>query len=96
MVATKFLLKRALISLLLLVIASFVVFAGIRASVDPTARLRTSKDQNAVPREKIRLHLNENIFKQYGRWVGELKSFNLGNDCCWFTWNCFWCDCSYK
>ena len=71
-------LKRALISLLLLVIASFVVFAGIRASVDPTARLRTSKDQNAVPREKIRLHLNENIFKQYGRWVGELKSFNLG------------------
>ena len=78
MVDKTFLLKRALISSLLLAIASLVVFAGIRASVDPTARLRTSKDQNAVPREKIRLHLNENIFKQYGRWVGELKSFNLG------------------
>ena len=65
MATAKYLIKRLLASLLLLVIASFIIFAGIRATTDPTTRLRASKDPQAVPRERARLHLNENIYKQY-------------------------------
>lgn len=83
-----FLLKRALISLLLLLIASFLVFAGIRATVDPTTRLATNRNPEAIPRERARLHLNEGIAKQYTRWAGNVFStkasfpfvdVNLGN-----------------
>lgn len=72
------LLKRLLVSILLLFIASFLVFAGIRATVDPTARLSTSKDRFAVVREKKKLHLNESMIKQYGRWLGNVRHFSLG------------------
>lgn len=78
MATAKYLIKRLLASLLLLVIASFIIFAGIRATTDPTTRLRASKDPQAVPRERARLHLNENIYKQYGRWVSNVANFNLG------------------
>lgn len=67
-----FLSKRALISFLLLFIASFIVFAGIRATTDPTARLAFSKDPQAVLREKARLHLDEPIIKQYTRWSSNI------------------------
>lgn len=69
-----FLLKRALISLLLLLIASFLVFAGIRATVDPTARLATNRNPEAIPRERARLHLDDSLTSQYKRWAGNVFS----------------------
>lgn len=75
MATFKFLIKRVLISFVLLAIASIIVFAGIRSTVDPSARMSRSKDPTAVNRERERLHLNDPIMSQYSRWAKNLVSF---------------------
>ena len=51
---------------------SFLVFAGVRATTDPTAKQRFNKDPGAIPRLREKLHLNEPIVKQYSRWASNL------------------------
>ena len=50
-------------------IASFALFGFARATFDPTAHLRASRDPHAVERERVRLGLNQPLYKQYDHWL---------------------------
>lgn len=74
-----YILKRLSISLLMLLVASFIVFAGVRSTVDPTASVRLSNDSaNAVKAIEEKLHLNEPIYKQYWYWISGVVQGDLG------------------
>ena len=75
----KYILKRILQTVPLLIIVSVVSFALIRLSpVDPLAELRLnpSISQETLDRERERLGLDKNIAVQYGLWA---KSFIKGD-----------------
>jgi peptide/nickel transport system permease protein len=57
--------RRLAYSIPVLLIASFLLFAFVRATFDPTARLRSSRDPNAVERERVRLGLDKPVVVQY-------------------------------
>jgi peptide/nickel transport system permease protein len=60
--------RRLLYSIPVLLIASFLLFGFVRATFDPTARLRSSRDVNAVARERTRLGLDRPLVIQYRDW----------------------------
>ena len=64
-----FVVRRVLFSIPVLLIASFLLFAAVRATFDPTARLRFSRDPDAVQRERDRLGLNDPVVVQYQNWL---------------------------
>ncbi|MCU1450905.1 MAG: ABC-type dipeptide/oligopeptide/nickel transport system, permease component, partial [Acidimicrobiales bacterium] len=57
--------RRLAYSIPVLLIASFLLFAFVRVTFDPTARLRSSRDVHAVERERARLGLDKPIVVQY-------------------------------
>jgi peptide/nickel transport system permease protein len=61
--------RRLAYSIPVLLIASFLLFAFVRATFDPTARLRASRDPNAVQRERERLGLDQPVVVQYKQWL---------------------------
>lgn len=61
--------RRLAYSIPVLLIASFLLFAFVRATFDPTARLRTSRDPNAIAREKARLGLDRPVVVQYKNFI---------------------------
>ena len=66
-----FILRRILYSIPVLLIASFLLFSFTRATFDPTAHLRASRDPHAVERERERLGLNDSMIVQYKHWLGK-------------------------
>jgi len=62
--------RRVLYSIPVLIIASFLLFAFVRVTFDPTARLRQSRDVHAVERARHDLGLDKPIVKQYAHWAG--------------------------
>jgi peptide/nickel transport system permease protein len=70
--------RRVLYSIPVILIASFLVFFFVRETYDPCARLRASRDITAVQRCQERLHLDEPIVSQYGRWLGDALQGDLG------------------
>jgi peptide/nickel transport system permease protein len=62
-------LRRVLYSIPVLLIASFFLFWGVRATFDPTARLANSHDPQVQERERVRLGLNDSIVVQYKNWL---------------------------
>jgi peptide/nickel transport system permease protein len=61
--------RRLAYSIPVLLIASFLLFAFVRVTFDPTARLRSSRDVHAVERERVRLGLDKPIVVQYKDWL---------------------------
>src|SRR5437588_1559306 len=61
--------RRLAYSIPVLLIASFLLFAFVRVTFDPTARLRASRDPSAVARERTRLGLDKPIVVQYKDWL---------------------------
>ncbi len=61
--------RRVLYSIPVLLIASFLLFWGVRATFDPTARLAASKDPQVQQRERERLGLDRPIIVQYKDWL---------------------------
>ena len=61
--------RRLAYSIPVLLIASFLLFAFVRATFDPTARLRTSRDPNAIARERARLGLDRPVVVQYKNFI---------------------------
>jgi peptide/nickel transport system permease protein len=70
--------RRLLYSIPVLLIASFLLFAFVRSTFDPTARLRASRDKTAVTRERNRLGLDKPLVSQYGTWLGKAVRGDLG------------------
>jgi peptide/nickel transport system permease protein len=73
-----FILRRILISIPVLLIASFLLFWGVRATFDPTARLRQSGDAQVIERERVRLGLDDPLIVQYGTWLGDFVQGDWG------------------
>jgi peptide/nickel transport system permease protein len=70
--------RRLLYSIPVLLVASFLLFAFVRATFDPTANLRTSRDAQAVERERQRLGLDRPIVTQYGDWLSDFVRGDWG------------------
>ncbi|MGI8661761.1 MAG: ABC transporter permease [Acidimicrobiales bacterium] len=75
----NYILRRVLYSIPVLLIASFLVFAFVRATFDPTARLAASKDPQVQVRERERLGLNDPIVVQYGSWLKDAAVGDFGH-----------------
>jgi peptide/nickel transport system permease protein len=62
--------RRALYSIPVILVASFLTFAFVRATFDPTAKLRQSREPAAaIAAERQQLGLNEPLVQQYGTWL---------------------------
>src|SRR5438270_3117181 len=61
--------RRLAYSIPVLLIASFLLFAFVRGTFDPTARLRASRDPQAVERARARLGIDKPIVVQYKNWL---------------------------
>ncbi len=70
--------RRLLYSIPVLLIASFLLFAFVRSTFDPTARLRASRDKTVVARERHRIGLDKPLVSQYGTWLGKAVRGDLG------------------
>jgi peptide/nickel transport system permease protein len=71
--------RRALYSIPVILIASFLTFAFVRATFDPTAKLRQSRESAAAIRaERVRLGLNRPLVDQYGSWLGRFLRGDWG------------------
>ena len=73
-----FALRRILISIPVVLIASFLLFVFVRETFDPTARLRNVRDPEAIERESERLGLNDPIVVQYGKWLQDFATGDWG------------------
>jgi peptide/nickel transport system permease protein len=73
-----FVIRRILYSTLVLLVASFLLFAFTRSTFDPTARLRASRDTSVVQRERDRLGLNDPIVVQYTNWLKDAVRGDMG------------------
>lgn len=73
-----YVLRRILISIPVILIASFLLFWFVRETFDPTARLRTVRDPQVIQRETERLGLNDPIPVQYGKWLKEFVTGDWG------------------
>src|SRR5574344_281121 len=77
----KYILKRILQTIPLLIIVALISFFIIRLSpVDPLAELRLNPaiSQETINKEKIRLGLDKPIIVQYGRWAKSFVKGDLG------------------
>lgn len=67
----RFVLRRLLISIPVLVVASFIVFVVAVNTGDPLANLllNPKTPRSTIVAERIRLHLNDGLFQRYQYWV---------------------------
>lgn len=70
--------KRLGIAFVLLVISSFIVFAGVRTTIDPTAGLAASKDPTARAQLREKLGLDRPLIEQYLDWASGAVRGDLG------------------
>jgi peptide/nickel transport system permease protein len=71
--------RRVAYSVPVLLIASFLLFAFVRTTFDPTARLAASRDPEVRIREQHRLGLDDPLVTQYGRWLGGAVKGDFGH-----------------
>ncbi|MEO5678403.1 MAG: ABC transporter permease [Acidimicrobiales bacterium] len=71
-----FVIRRIGLSIPVLLIASIIVFLGVSATSDPTARLRFSRDPGVIKAETKRLGLDKPVTVRYVKW---LSSFAKGD-----------------
>lgn len=71
--------RRVVYAIPVVLVASFLLFVFVRATFDPTAKLRSSKDPTAVARERERLGLNRPVVAQYGDWLGKFVRGDWGD-----------------
>jgi peptide/nickel transport system permease protein len=71
--------RRVLYSIPVILVASFLTFAFVRATFDPTAKLRQSRTAaSAIREERQHLGLNEPLVEQYGTWLGRFVRGDWG------------------
>ena len=71
--------RRALYSIPVILIAAFLLFWAVRITFDPCVKLRTTREGAAnVARCRTNLKLDDPIYVQYGRWIGNAVQGDLG------------------
>lgn len=73
-----FILRRVLVSIPVVLVASLLLFLFVRWTYDPTARLRNVRDPAAIERESERLGLDRPVIVQYGKWLGDFVQGEWG------------------
>jgi peptide/nickel transport system permease protein len=73
-----YIVRRILISIPVIIVASVAVFWFVSVSTDPVARLRASDDPNAYDRERERLGLNDPLTTQYKNWASKFVKGDWG------------------
>jgi peptide/nickel transport system permease protein len=73
-----FIVRRLLVSIPVIIVASLLLFLFVRWTYDPTARLSNSRDPAARVREAERLGLDKPVIVQYGKWLGEFATGDWG------------------
>ena len=73
-----YVIRRILISIPVVIIASILLFWFVSISTDPTARLRNSRDPGLVERERERLGLDDPLPVQYTNWAGDFVKGDWG------------------
>jgi peptide/nickel transport system permease protein len=73
-----YVIRRLLISIPVVIVASIVLFWFVSVSTDPTARLAQSRDPGLVERERERLGLNDPLPVQYVNWAGDFAKGDWG------------------
>lgn len=73
-----FVVRRILVSIPIMLIASFALFVAVRETFDPLAKLRLSRDPSVIERETERLGLDRSIFEQYSLWLKGIVTGNWG------------------
>ena len=66
----RYVVRRVVFSLPVLLVASFLLFTAVRVTFDPTDRLRQSRDPEAVQRARHELGLDKPLAVQYRSWLG--------------------------
>lgn len=74
-----YVIRRILISIPVVLVASFLLFWFVRETYDPTTRLRQVRDPEARIREAERLGLNDPIPVQYTKWLGDFVQGDWGD-----------------
>src|SRR4051812_47285457 len=73
-----YILRRIAYSIPVLIVASMMVFGFVRATTDPTARLRASRDPGLITRERHRLGIDKPLVVQYVTEMGKLAKGDWG------------------
>lgn len=73
-----FIVRRLLVSIPVILIATLLLFLFVRWTYDPTARLRNVRDPAAIERETERLGLDRPVIVQYGKWLGDFATGDWG------------------
>lgn len=88
--------RRLMGSALIVLIGSFVLFVAVRATADPLAKLRQSRDPSVLHRETVRLGLNKSVPEQYWLWLKGIFTGNwgvstrTGGDVRGIIWSAMW------
>lgn len=73
-----YVLRRVLLAIPVLLLASVLVFTIVRATTDPLARLSQARDVGLIQRETVRLGLDKPLPQQYLTWAKGFVSGNWG------------------
>ncbi|MEN3271447.1 MAG: peptide/nickel transport system permease protein, partial [Actinomycetota bacterium] len=73
-----YIVRRILISIPVIIVASITLFWFVSVSTDPTARLRTAEDPGLVARERARLGLDDPLPVQYKHWAQKFVKGDWG------------------
>ena len=76
----RYIIRRLLFAIPVLIIASIIVFLAVRTSVDPTAALSLNPRITAQQREQYKhdLGLDQSYFQQYTKWLGSFVRGDWG------------------
>ncbi|GAA2130384.1 ABC transporter permease [Nocardioides bigeumensis] len=70
--------RRLLLSVPIVLVASFLLFVAVRATFDPLAKLRQSRDPSVLQRETERLGLDQSVPEQYVLWLKGILTGDWG------------------
>ncbi|MGH3134298.1 MAG: ABC transporter permease, partial [Gaiellaceae bacterium] len=76
----QYVIRRLLYSVVVLILASFLVFFFVTVSGDPLAALEITPNvsEETVQNIRERQHLDENVFVRYGYWAKDALTNNFG------------------
>lgn len=73
-----FIVRRVLVSIPVIIVASLLLFLFVRWTYDPTARFRQVRDPSVIESETKRLGLDKPVIVQYGKWLGDFVRGDWG------------------
>ena len=70
--------RRLMLSVPIVLLASFILFVAVRQTFDPLGKLRQARDPSVIARETERLGLDRSVPEQYYLWLKGIVTGNWG------------------